>query len=98
MMEVPWPLTLGICFAPGYFSSLNSAEFLGPALRRLDLLDRTCFICRVARDADVVVAFENQLNVAEFEGRRLAEPRHAASTCDNLIDKVVCDLEKSLRA
>lgn len=57
-----------IPLAPSYLGSLNSAHFLSPTRSRLRFLDGTQLVGSVARYADVVVALENELEVAKFEG------------------------------
>lgn len=86
-----------IGFSPGELRSLHSAEFLRPSLGRLYLPDGTQLVRCVTRHADVVVALEDKLNVSELEGGGLAELCKTASSYDNLINKVICDLEKSLQ-
>ena len=56
-----------IPFAPSDFSSLNSTQFLSPTWSRLHLLDGTQLVGSVARHAEVVVALENELEVAKLE-------------------------------
>ncbi len=53
---------------PRNLRSLDGTQLLGPSLRRLDLLHGAQLIRGVARDADVVVAFEDELQVADLEG------------------------------
>ena len=48
---------------------LNSAQLLSPGWGRLDLLDGTQFIRCIARDADVVVTFQDDLQIADIELR-----------------------------
>lgn len=88
---------LAIRFSPGELRRLHRAEFLRPSLGRLYLPDGTQLVRRVTRHANVVVALEDKLNVSELEGGGLAELCKTASSYDNLINKVICDLEKSLQ-
>lgn len=57
-----------IPFASGNLSSLNRTQFLSPTRSRLRFLDGTQLVGSVARHADVVVALENELEVAKLEG------------------------------
>lgn len=56
-----------IPLAPSNLSSLNSTQLLSPTRSRLRFLDGTQLVGSVARHANVVVALENELNVAKFE-------------------------------
>lgn len=56
-----------IPLAPSDLSSLNSTQLLSPTRSRLRFLDGTQLVGSVARHANVVVALENELNVAKFE-------------------------------
>lgn len=57
-----------IPLAPSNFSSLNGTQLLSPPRSRLCFLDSTQLVGSVARHADIIVALENELEVAEFEG------------------------------
>ena len=57
-----------IALAACHFSSLNCTQLLSPTRSRLRFLDGTQLVGSVARHADVVVALENELEVAKFEG------------------------------
>lgn len=57
-----------IPLTPSNFSSLNSTQLLSPTLSRLHFLNGTQLIGSIARNADVVIALENELEVAKFEG------------------------------
>ena len=76
--------------------SLHSAQLLSPGRRRLHLLDGAQLIGSVAGNTDVVISLEDELQVAQFEGRGLAEFGEFAGGDDDLIDEVVGDLEKGL--
>jgi len=81
---------------PRNLRSLDGTQLLGPSLRRLDLLHRAQLVRGVARDADVVVAFEDELQVADLEGGGGAQLGELAGGGDDLIDEVVGDLEEGL--
>lgn len=57
-----------IPLTPSNFSSLNSTQLLSPTRSRLHFFNGTQLIGSVARYADVVIALENELEVAKFEG------------------------------
>lgn len=57
-----------IRLSPRDFRSLDGTQLLGPSLRGLDLLHGAQLVRGVARDADIVVAFEDELQVADLEG------------------------------
>ena len=48
---------------------LNRAQLLSPSWGRLDFLDGTEFVRRIARNADVVVTFQDDLQIADIELR-----------------------------
>lgn len=77
-------------------SRLNSRHLLCPTLRGLRFLDGTEVIGGKARDAHVVVAFEDELDVAEFEGRGGAKFGKAAGGGYHVVDEVVGHLEDKL--
>lgn len=81
---------------PRNLRSLDGTQLLGPSLRRLDLLHRAQLVRGVARDADVVVAFEDELQIADLEGGGGAQLGELAGGGDDLIDEVVGDLEEGL--
>lgn len=85
-----------ISLASSNFSSLNSTQLLSPTRSRLRFFDGTQLVGSVARHADVIVALENELEISKFEGRRLAEFCEAAGCDNDLVDKVISDLEKGL--
>lgn len=75
---------------------LNSRHLLCPTLRRLRFLDGTEVIGGKTRDAHVVVPFEDELDVTEFEGRGGAEFGEAAGCGYHVVDEVVGHLEDKL--
>jgi len=81
---------------PRNLCSLDSTQLLGPSLRRLDLLHGPQLVRGVARDADVVVAFEDELQVADLEGGGGAQLGELAGGGDDLVDEVVGNLEEGL--
>lgn len=56
-----------ISLARNNLGGLHSAHLLNPRAVGLHLSDRTQLLTRVAGDADVVGALQDQLNVADFE-------------------------------
>lgn len=76
--------------------SLDSRHLLSPALGRLRLLDSAEVIGREARDTHVVVALEDELNIAQLEGRGRAQLCETTGLGDDFVDEVVCHLEDEL--
>ncbi len=62
----------------------------------MELADSAGLVRGVARDADVVVALQDQLDVAEFEGGRLAQLGETAGARNDRVDEVVGKLEHCL--
>ena len=56
-----------IPLAPRNFSGLNGTQLLSPTRSRLRFLNGTQLVGSVARHANVVIALENELEVAKFE-------------------------------
>ena len=77
-------------------SGLYRTHLLRPSLRRLELLHGTDLVGSVAWHTDVVVAFEDELNVANLEGGGVAKLGETAGAGDDLVDEVICDLEDCL--
>jgi len=69
---------------------------LRPTLRRLEFLHRTNLVRSVAWHTDVVVAFKDELDVADLESRGVTELGKTTSARDNLINEVICDLKDGL--
>ena len=67
-----------------------------PALRRLRASSSAHLIGREARNADVVLAFENHLDIAGFEGRTATKLAELAGGGNEVIDEVVGDLKEDL--
>lgn len=59
----------GICFPSCHLGSLYRAQLLGPSLCWLDFSDCAELVRGVTGHADVVIAFEDELDVAELKGR-----------------------------
>ena len=53
---------------PSNLGSLNSAQFLSPSGSRLRFADGTQLVRCVARDADIVVPLQDELEVTKLEG------------------------------
>ena len=79
-----------------HLSSLHCRHLLRPALSRLRFLNGAKVIGGEARDAHVVVALQDELDVAKFEGRGGAEFGQTAGSSDHVVDKVVGHLEDEL--
>jgi hypothetical protein len=76
--------------------SLNSFHFFVPSGSRNQLPYGADLIRGVSWDADVVVALEDQLDIADVELGRLAEFGKLASVGENGIDEVVSKLKDCL--
>lgn len=67
-----------------------------PALGRLGFLDSAEVVAGEARDAHVVVALQDKLDVTNLERGRRSELGEATGLGDDLVNKVVCHLEDEL--
>ena len=67
-----------------------------PALSRLRTSSGADLVGREARDADVVLTFENHLNVARLESRAATQLAELAGGGNEIIDEVIRDLEEDL--
>ena len=76
---------------------LNCAQLLSPSLGRLDFLHSTKLIRSIARDANVVVAFKDNLQVTDIKLRGLAQFGELAGAADDLVDEIIGYLEKCLQ-
>ena len=63
----------------------------------LDSLYGAEFVRRISRNANVVVAFENNLNVAKVESITVTNFGKLAGGGDDVIDEFIGDFEKSLQ-
>lgn len=61
-----------------------------------EFLDGTNLIRRIARDTDVVVSFEYQLDIAELERVGVAEFGYSTCGGDDLVDEIVGELKDCL--
>ena len=75
---------------------LNRTHLIDPPLRRLELANSADLVRGVARDTDVVVALEDELDVADLEGLGAAGFGALAGGGDDLVDELVGDGEDSL--
>lgn len=75
---------------------MDGIHLLRPTGSGLELAHGADLVERVARDADVVVALEDDLDVADVEGRVCADLGQAAGGCDDVVYKVVCEGEDGL--
>ena len=87
---------LQIRFPTSDLSGLHGAQLLRPGLRRLHLLDGAQLVRGEARHADVVVALEDHLQVADFQLRGIPQLGQAAGGDDDVVDEVVGYLEERL--
>jgi hypothetical protein len=89
---VPSQIPLPTC----NFGSLHGTQFLRPSLCRYNLLDGAQLVGSVARDPYIVVALQDELNVAHFESRGLAEFGKTAGSDYDLVDEIIGNLEERL--
>lgn len=87
---------LNIPLTPRNLTRLNRTHLIDPPLRRLELADRTDLIRRIARDADIVIALKDELDVADLEGLGAASFGALAGSGDDLVDELVGDGEDGL--
>lgn len=90
------PCSSKIPLTPCNLAGLNSAHLRDPALRGKELAHGANLVGRVAGDADVVVALEDQLDVADLKGLGAASFGALAGGGDDLIDEFVGDGEDAL--
>jgi hypothetical protein len=76
---------------------VDGAHLVVPRGRRVDAPDDARLVERVAGDADVVVALEHRLDVADVERRVRAQLGELAGPDDDIVDKLVGQLEERLR-
>lgn len=76
--------------------SLNGIHLLRPARRRLELAHRPDLVQTVARHADIVVALQHDLDVADVEGRIGPDLGQPAGRSDDVIHKVVGEVQNGL--
>lgn len=82
--------------ALGDLGGLDGRHFLQPTLGGLGLLDGAEIIGCESRDAHVVVALQDELDVTELEGRRGTQLGQATGLGDHVVDKVIGHLEHEL--
>jgi hypothetical protein len=67
-----------------------------PTGRRLGSTRRADLISRETRDADVVLALEDHLDIARLEARAATQLGELAGRGDEVVDEIVCDLKEDL--
>lgn len=75
---------------------VHRLHLVHPASSRHDLADRANLVRGVTGDANVVVALENELNIANVKLRRLAELAKLACAADDVVYEVVGKLKDRL--
>lgn len=81
---------------PRNLTRLHRAHLGDPPLGRQKLAHSADLVRGVAGDADVVVALEDELDVADLEGLGAARLGALAGGCDDLVDELVGDGEDAL--
>lgn len=89
-------MNLNIPLPPGNLTRLNRTHLIDPTLRRLKLANGTDLIRRIAGNADIVVALENELDVADLQCLGAASFGALASCGDDLVYEFVGDGEDGL--
>jgi hypothetical protein len=92
----PGSLHLKVRLAAHDLGRIHRLHFVDPARRRHDFAHGAHLVGRVAGDANVVVALEHELDIADVELRRLAQFGQFACGADDVVDKVVGELEDGL--
>ena len=86
-----------ICvLATCHFCSLNSAHLGNPGGRWLNLAYCPNLVTGVARNTDVVTAFEGKLNVTNLEDLATALFGILARCLENLVNEIIGDSENRL--
>lgn len=85
-----------VSLASHNFGSLHCVHLLSPTRGGDQFADGADLVRSIAWDADVVVALQNELDVADVEGRRFAQLAELARGADDGVDEVVCELENGL--
>lgn len=81
---------------PHDLGRLHSIHLLRPTRCRLEFADRANLIERVTGHANIVVALEHNLHVADVEGGVWADLCQAARRCYDVIDEIVGETEDGL--
>lgn len=89
-------VALYIILSTSDLSRLYRTHLLRPALRRLELLHSPDFVGSISRHANVVVAFQNELDVADLERGGVTELGKTTSARNDLIDEVIRYLKDGL--
>lgn len=81
----------------GQFGRLDRRHLLLPRDRSALSAHRADLIAAETRDADVVLAFEDELDVSDFEAGGAAELGELAGAGNEVVDKVIGGIEEDLR-
>lgn len=85
-----------ITLSSRHLGSLHGTHLLSPSLGGLNLSHCSELIGRVARDTNVVIALQNDLDVTNFESGGLAEFGKFAGGDDDVVNKFVGNVEENL--
>ena len=94
--SIPNPIRSTRASTASKLRSLDCTHLLRPTGGRLGTTHSSNLVAAEARDADVVLALEDELEIADVEGGGAAEFGEATRGGDEIVDKVVCDLEEYL--
>jgi hypothetical protein len=87
---------LKVCLSAHHLGRVDRFHLVHPTCCWHDLAHGTHFVGSVARNADVVVALEDELEIADVKLGRLAQLAELARAADDVVDKVVSELEDRL--
>jgi len=93
MLNIPSPSPIVLTHD---FGGLHSIHLLRPSRRGLELPDRPDLVQAVSRHTNIVITFQNDLYIADIEGRVGANLGEAASRGDDIVDKVIGELQHGL--
>ncbi len=79
-----------------HLGGVDGTHLVMPRRGRVDAPDDARLVERVAGDADVVVALEHRLDVANLERRVRPELGELAGRRDDVVDELVGELEEGL--
>jgi hypothetical protein len=85
-----------LCLPAHYFGSLDSIHLRLPGSRRLELANGANVVNSVARNSDIIVAFQDGLDVADLKHIRFTGLSQAASVSGNGVDKLIREFANCL--
>ena len=86
----------GIRLSTHHLCRIDGAHLVVPRRRRIDPPDNARLVEGVSGDANVVVALEHRLDVADFQRRVVPQLGKAAGRHDDVVDELVGEFEEGL--